>query len=138
MTRVLEMTLARSLPALAGLAARAETFLAEAGVGGMAAFKVQLALEESVRNLIEHAVDARSDRVQVRIELGAGQIAIEVEDDGQPFDPGTGPPYDVGAPLAERHPHGMGLHLLRNLMDEIHYDRVGASNHLRLVVSLLP
>jgi len=135
MPPVLQRSLDRSLPALIQLASEAQAFLAGAGVGESAAFKVQLALEETIRNLIEHAGVSRTGRFQVRIEVGAGRVTIVLEDDGQPFDPDSAPPYDPSRPLAEREPHGMGLRLLREFMQEIQYERLGSMNRLRMVVA---
>jgi anti-sigma regulatory factor (Ser/Thr protein kinase) len=135
MPHVLQRTLDRSLPALIQLASEAQAFLAGAGVREPALFKVQLALEETIRNLIEHAGASRTGRFQVRIEVGSGRVTIVLEDDGQPFDPDSAPPYDPSRPLAKREPHGMGLHLLRHFMQEIHYERLGGMNRLRMVVS---
>jgi len=135
MVEVLERSLDKSLPALIQLASEAQAFLAGAGVREPAMFKVQLALEETVRNLIEHSGASRTNRFQVRIEVGAGRVTIVLEDDGQPFDPDSAPPFDPSRPLAEREPHGMGVHLLRHFMQEIHYERLGAMNRLRMVVA---
>ena len=135
MALVLQRTLDKRLACLAELAAEAEDFLAGAGVAAADVFKVQLALEETVRNLILHAVGARSDQFMVRLELGAGRIELVLEDDGQPFDPRSAPPYDPSRPLEERQPNGMGVYLLQQFMDEIHYERSGELNRLRLVVA---
>ena len=132
---VLRRSLAKTLPGLAGLAADAEVFLAGAGLDGPVAFKVQLALEEGIRNIIEHAGGAPECPIQVEIQAGPGRVVIVLEDDGQPFDPASAPPFDPARALAGREPNGMGVHLLRQLMDEIQYERLGSVNRLRLVVA---
>jgi len=135
MERVLRKSLDRNLPALIELASEVQTFLAGAGIGAPAQFKVQLGLEEAIRNLIEHGAEARTGRIEVAIEPGPGRVVIVLEDDGRPYDPRSAPAYDPSRPLAEREPNGMGVHLLRNFMEEIHYEREGAINRLRLVVA---
>jgi serine/threonine-protein kinase RsbW len=132
---VLQKSLDKSLPALVGLAAEAQAFLTESGVREPVVFKVQLALEETVRNLIEHSADSLTDRFQVSLEVGSDQVVIVLEDDGPPFDPDSAPAFDPSQPLEARVPHGMGVHLLRHFMEEIHYERLGAKNRLRLVVA---
>jgi anti-sigma regulatory factor (Ser/Thr protein kinase) len=51
---------------------------------------------------------------------------MTIEDDGPRFDPLSLPPPDVTAGLAERPVGGLGLFLVRQLMDVVSYDRVGA------------
>ena len=53
-------------------------------------------------------------------------------DDGREFDPLSAPEVDVHAPLEERTVGGLGIHLLRNMVSEIRYERSGGRNHLRL------
>ena len=132
---LLRSSLAKTLAGLAGLASEADVFLAGAGLGGPVAFKVQLALEECIRNIIEHAGGSPETPIQVQIQAGPDRVVIVLEDDGQPFDPGSAPAFDPARELAGRAPNGMGVHLLRSLMDEIHYERLGSTNRLRLVVA---
>ncbi len=132
MTPHLQRTLTPDLDGLARLADESRAFLTGAGVDPGAVFKVQLGLEEVLRNLAEHAAGA--GQVRVAIQVDPERVAVTVEDDGKPFDPRTGPPFDPSQPLEERTGRGMGLHLLRQLMDEIHYERAGAGNRLRLVI----
>jgi anti-sigma regulatory factor (Ser/Thr protein kinase) len=134
MAAALERALDKRLAALCELAPEAQAFLEREGVAGPEAFKVLLALEETVRNLIEHAQPSLTDRIQVRIEVAGGRVVLALEDDGPAFDPLVAPDFDPAQPLADREPHGMGVYLLRRFMDEIHYRRQGAVNHLELVV----
>jgi len=138
MTQTLLKPLDRSLRALMELAPEVQVFLTGCGVSERAVFKVQLALEESIRNLIEHATGSLTNRIDLRIDVRPNQIVILLEDDSQPFDPQSAPPFNPTTPLEERAPQGMGLHLLHKLMDEIHYERVGCRNRLRLVVASSP
>jgi len=73
----------------------------------------------------------------VAIRVEPERVAVTVEDDGLPFDPRTAPPFDPSQPLEARTGRGMGLHLLNQVMDEIHYERAGAGNRLRMVVNAL-
>ena len=62
----------------------------------------------------------------------AGGVLLEVEDDGKPFDPLQAPPPDLTLPLEKRPIGGLGIHLIRNLMDEVTYARVGGRNVLKM------
>jgi anti-sigma regulatory factor (Ser/Thr protein kinase) len=131
MSRTLHKSLEKSLSALAELAADVQAFLTSCGVTEHVIFKVQLGLEETIRNLIEHTA-AKS--IQLRLDVGNDRVSILLDDDGLPFDPTTAAPFDPPETLEARAPHGMGLHLVRSMIDEVHYERLGSRNHLRMVV----
>jgi anti-sigma regulatory factor (Ser/Thr protein kinase) len=135
MAALLQTVLDKRVEALCAFAPEAEDFLARSGVSGEAAFKVLLALEEAVRNLIEHARPSLTDQVEVRLEVRPRQVSLVLEDDGPGFDPGAPSRFDPGMSLEERVPHGMGVFLLQQFMDEIHYQRREARNRLELVVT---
>jgi serine/threonine-protein kinase RsbW len=135
MTHTLQKSLDKSLSALIELAAEVQVFLTGCGVPERALFNVQLAIEETIRNLIEHSTGTA---IELRIDVEHGRVTILLEDDGQAFDPATALPFDPSKPLEERTPHGMGLHLLRHFVDEIHYERLDSRNRLRLVVGSSP
>ena len=63
---------------------------------------------------------------------GAGQARAEVEDDGREFDPLTRPPVDTSAPLEQRGIGGLGVHMVRQLMDSVEYRRVTGRNILTM------
>lgn len=102
-----------------------------------AAFKIDLALEEVFTNIVRHGYgDGRPHEIAVRIERLRGRVRIQVDDDGRPFDPLRAPEADVAAPLDERHPGGLGIHLVRRLLDQVRYQRRAAGNRLILVKRL--
>jgi anti-sigma regulatory factor (Ser/Thr protein kinase) len=105
-----------------------------AGVGGEVAMKLALVLEEAVANVINHGLPGSPPphRVAVRLEIDADTVAAEVIDNGRPFDPTGVPRPDLSLSLEERQPGGLGIHLMRELMDGFDYRRSGDSNILRL------
>ena len=80
------------------------------------------------------ACPARRRRIasRVRLDIDADSVAAEVIDNGRPFDPTSAPPPDLSLPLEQRPPGGLGIHLMRELMDGLDYRRSGDSNILRL------
>jgi anti-sigma regulatory factor (Ser/Thr protein kinase) len=66
----------------------------------------------------------------VRADLTDGELVIEVEDDGRPFNPLQIPPPDMDRPLEQRSVGGLGLHLVRELTSSIEYTRREEKNHL--------
>ena len=95
---------------------------------------LQIALEEVVSNIIRHGFrDDERHRVLVRIARRAGgALRIEVEDDGAPFDPLAAPHPPACESLEACEPGGLGIHLVRHLMDEVSYQRSGANNVLSM------
>ncbi|MEO5840763.1 MAG: ATP-binding protein [Acidimicrobiales bacterium] len=111
-------------------------FLSGAGVEGHAAYVSQLVVEEIVRNLIEHTPPyAQEETATVTITVAAHLVTIVIEDQRRPFDPTEAPKLDVDAPLDERRSGGMGLHLVRNMTDELTYEVADDRNRLTAVIS---
>ncbi|MEY2429392.1 MAG: serine/threonine-protein kinase RsbW [Verrucomicrobiota bacterium] len=92
-----------------------------------------LVLEEHLTNLMNYAyADDLSHEIIVRFEVHQGALAIEVEDDGAPFDPLLRPEVDTSVPLEEKPIGGLGIHLIRKFMDDVHYRRERGKNILTL------
>ena len=97
-------------------------------------FKMTLALEEAVVNVITHAFEGLPPphSITVRLDVTAASITAELIDNGQFFDPTSAPDPDVSLPLEERRVGGLGIHLMRSMMDRMHYHRSDGNNILRL------
>src|SRR5438132_54111 len=92
---------------------------------------LNLALEEILTNIISYGyTDNREHEIKVRLSVQPGEVKAEVEDDGQPFDPLAAPEPDAAKPLEERTIGGLGIHLVRKLMDGLEYKRQGDRNLL--------
>lgn len=93
----------------------------------------ELALEEVFMNVVMHGSPAGTTPwVEVSLSLTADALTMTVEDSGPQFDPLSLPPPDVTATLAERRLGGLGVFLVRQVMDTVSYHRVGARNRLRM------
>jgi anti-sigma regulatory factor (Ser/Thr protein kinase) len=118
---------------IARLAPLVDAFCARHGLAEATAAQFNLVLDESITNIISYAYDdAGEHEISVRISLTRGALTAELVDDGREFDPLQVTPPDLAAPLAERSVGGLGVHLMRRLMDDISYRREGARNHLVL------
>jgi anti-sigma regulatory factor (Ser/Thr protein kinase) len=104
------------------------------GVGDEVRYKIMLALDEAVANVVNHAFGGLSPPhlIRVRLEITAELFAAEVIDNGRQFDPTTAPDPDLTLPLEQRTPGGLGIHLMRNVMDRLQYRHEGAENILRM------
>jgi anti-sigma regulatory factor (Ser/Thr protein kinase) len=102
-------------------------------------FACDLALGEVLANVISYAYDdGREHEIEVRLSVTGGQVVLEVEDDGRPFDPLAVPPPRLDAPLAERPVGGLGLHLVRSVMDGVEHHRRHGRNLLVLRKAMGP
>ncbi|MCK4329608.1 ATP-binding protein [candidate division WOR-3 bacterium] len=96
-------------------------------------FKMNLALEETVTNIIKYAYnDDTEHAILIHISLSRGILTAEIEDDGKPFNPLNSPKPDINKPIEDRTMGGLGIHIVRNLMDKIEYRRDRNKNFLIL------
>jgi anti-sigma regulatory factor (Ser/Thr protein kinase) len=101
-------------------------------VGGIAAkggfsdketYNIKLATDEAASNIIEHAYEGVSNGIlEISCGLHKNSIVIILVDHGESFDPSAVPMPDLKADLSERQVGGLGIFLMRKLMDEVHYD----------------
>ena len=97
-------------------------------------YNIQLATDEAASNIIEHAYEKISDGV---VDLSCGMqgdtITIILTDHGESFDPSEVPLPDLKADLSNRKIGGLGIFLMRKLMDEVRYEpRPDKSNTLTM------
>jgi len=92
---------------------------------------VKVALDEILTNVISYAYDdAREHIIVIRLSLDQEKWTVEVEDDGRPFNPLNAPEPDTKQLLEERPIGGLGIHLVRKLIDELEYRRQNDRNIL--------
>jgi anti-sigma regulatory factor (Ser/Thr protein kinase) len=95
--------------------------------------KIQVAAEEALVNVISYAYPDDGGDIEIRCNArGVEGLVIEIIDWGTPFDPLLLPEPDTEAPPEEREVGGLGIHIMRNIMDEVSYEREGDRNILTL------
>ena len=96
------------------------------------AFHLNLVLEELVSNVVSYGYDdgGAPHAISVHLVREDSGVAVEVIDDGRPFDPLSVPEPDVEASLEDRPVGGLGVHFLRTMMRDLHYRREHGRNHL--------
>ncbi|NUM47037.1 MAG: ATP-binding protein [Anaerolineales bacterium] len=98
-------------------------------------YNLQLALHETLTNIIEHAYEGIADgRIEIifYFDQAHAQLMIELHDWGISFDPTVTPLPNFGHPQE----HGYGLFLIHSLMDEVIYQTENNDNVWRLVKKL--
>jgi len=120
-----------ALDALAGL-------LGGQGLSKAVTWPVEVSLDEVLANVVRHGLGGRGEAATVEIELNldAGiappTCEVVVADDGPSFNPLSVPEPDTSLGVEERPIGGLGIALVRRLMDEVEYERRDGKNRLRL------
>lgn len=110
----------------------------QAGLAQPDIYKLELAVDEACANVIEHAYgqDVSKD-VSVKATFDDERIQIDVVDTGSGFDPSSINQKGLEQLAAERRSGGLGMRMMKALMDEVHYEIVpGEKNELRMVKRL--
>jgi len=98
-------------------------------------YNIQLATDEAASNIIEHAYEGVSDGLlEISCEVKGAAIRIILVDHGESFDPADVPAPDLKADLSERKIGGLGIFLMRKLMDEVHYTAEPKKNRNTLIM----
>ncbi len=114
-----------------------EQFLAEHGLDLPSAWPLKVALDEVFSNIVKHAYAGRPEGViELAFTVCGEEVQVTVIDDGAEGDPLAVPPPDTTAPLEQREPGGLGVHLVRQLTDRASYERRGGRNVVTLVKRL--
>jgi serine/threonine-protein kinase RsbW len=86
-------------------------------------YSLQLAADEAATNIIEHAYEGISDAdFDMTCDCHGNTLTITMRDIGRPFNPSNVKQPNLKADLLERQIGGLGLYLMRKLMDEVHYE----------------
>ena len=105
-----------SLPALVDFVR--EYFNSHA-LDGQQAVDVDLDIEELFTNMVRHARGGRPE-IEVGLEHADGRLTVVIRDhDVEPWDPDSAPPPDLSRPAHERRPGGLGMHLVRQLSENL-------------------
>ncbi len=106
----------------------------EVGFNAKDIYSVQLATDEAASNIIEHAYESKPNGIfEVSCEFQEGRLIVILLDHGKAFDPSQVEEPDLKADLSDRKIGGLGIYLMRKLMDEVRYESTQAGNRLTLV-----
>lgn len=108
-----------------------------AGFADDSVYKIQLAVDEACTNVIKHSYkNDPSQDIGISVSWDGFRLTVEITDSGLPFDPGQYHQPDLGAFIKQKKRGGLGIHLIRSLMDEVRYDRKNDKNHITLIKEL--
>ncbi|MEA4925229.1 MAG: LytS/YhcK type 5TM receptor domain-containing protein [Syntrophomonadaceae bacterium] len=113
------------------LAQAIENFAAVHNLPEKAIFQVNLALEELLTNTISYGyAGGEEHEIIIKVVLDDETLILEIRDDGLPFNPLQIPAPDLSRDIEDRPIGGLGMHLVRNMMDELEYRREANYNVL--------
>lgn len=96
-------------------------------------YNIQLASDEAASNIIEHAYEGvTTGRLDIDCHMEGAVIVIVMTDKGKPFDVSTVKEPNLKADLSEREIGGLGVYLMRKLMDDVHYESTANGNLLTM------
>ena len=111
-------------------------FAGDHGFSKKKIFDIQLATEEALLNIFQHAYPGEhKGEVEVTCEMQSdSELNIRILDTGIPFDILSLSEPDLACPLPDRKIGGLGCYLIRKVTDDVHYRRQGDTNILTLLV----
>ena len=111
-----------------------EDIVNDMGYDSSETMKLNLAIEEAVVNVMSYAYPEGSyGEVIVEAQASDDNIKFVITDKGVPFDPTKSDAADTTLSAEERPVGGLGIHLVKNLMDTVKYERVDDMNVLTLI-----
>ena len=103
------------------------------GMDSTTTMKMNLAIEEAVVNVISYGYRTGAQgEVNIKAQANSVRLKFVITDNGKPFDPTTRPEIDTTLSADERDIGGLGIHLIRRIMDSMNYERMDDKNILTL------
>ena len=131
MERCFSLVLRNHLSELKRMSDAVSAWSQENNISCAVEFHLALALDEIISNVIRYGwTDSSEHHFNVRLSLLNDELTVEIEDDATPFNPLGVPMPDLDQPLDARPVGGLGIHLVRQVMDGLEYRRLDGKNLL--------
>lgn len=131
------LTLAGSIAELERLRRFVASFCESEGIPEEICCQLQVVLEELVTNTIRYGgCGTKEDAIQLAMAKKGDEVSAVLSDSGGHFNPLDAPSPDLTKSLLERPVGGLGIHLVRQIMSSIRYERRGGRNYLYLIRSV--
>ena len=132
--REIQITIKNSFEEMEVVAARFSQFCAENELSDLVRQSVSIAIDEMLNNIISYAYQGEKDKeIEVDFDLSGKRLVTTIKDSGVPFNPFVQLAPDIASSLAEREIGGLGIHMVRSMMDEVSYQRQINKNVVKLV-----
>lgn len=135
MSEPVRLVLASDFDELPRVVAAVDAFVREHALDARTAYSLHLVLEEMLTNAVKYGrADGIPHPIEVNLAIEEGAISVEIEHDGDEFDPTAAPAPTLGNSLESRPIGGLGLHLVRQVSERMSYERIGERNRVRVWV----
>lgn len=133
MSTRLTRKITNELHSLESLMNATTNFLEDHGVDGQSVYRINLALEEMITNIIKYGYDDYDIHdIDVCLEILSEEIVAVIEDDGHAFDPLAQEKKPAAGQLEEQEVGGLGIHLIKQLVGNMAYRRENNRNILEI------
>lgn len=96
--------------------------------------KIKVVFDELLTNVMDYAFpDGQEHSISIQVDLHTNKLVLQIEDDGIAFNPFLKEAPDTNLSMEDREVGGLGIHLVKNLMDEYNYKRLIGKNVITLV-----
>ena len=131
--RTTNLVIRNDMAELAQLSEALERIGAEHGIDPKSLTQLQVALEEMVSNVIRYGwPEQGTHHIEVLITVGTDEVKIEIADDGRLFNPLHASSPERPLPGQRPQPGGVGIHMVKQLVDTIQFARIEERNRLTL------
>jgi serine/threonine-protein kinase RsbW len=131
--KTVTFVLKSDLDELKNLCRYCENFGHSIGLSKKFIFETNLALDELFTNIVSYSfTDHKEHSITISITKQKDLVTMRIEDDGLPFNPIGVKPPDFSCDLEDIQIGGLGIHIIKRLMDEISYERSNGKNILTL------
>ncbi|UCH83711.1 MAG: ATP-binding protein [Candidatus Latescibacterota bacterium] len=132
----MEKEFSRNLDALSDIVEFTDRFLADRNVDESAGWSINLAIEELFTNMVRHNTGAGKP-IRIGLNLEDSRLVVQlVDDDVDPFDPSSVPEVNVDEGIDDRAVGGLGLHLVKSIVDKITYEYENRQMKVTIVKNL--
>jgi len=133
------LTLTNDIEQVPRLAALVDEVCWDLGIDASTAMGINLAIEEAAVNVMNYAYPSgKRGNVEIEAKANSRDLIFTIKDWGIHFDPTAKPRVDTTQTLEERPIGGLGIHMMREIMDSINYERVEGKNILKLRKKISP
>ena len=142
-TKLGEITLTNDINEVPQLTEFIEKACEESGMDPATTMQINLAIEEAVVNVMNYAypIGTKGDiniKAEKSVVMEESILTFIISDEGKPFDPTAKAEVDTNLSAEERPIGGLGIHLVRQLMDKTNYEYINGKNVLSLSKIITP
>jgi serine/threonine-protein kinase RsbW len=134
---MVERRFPRAVASLDAIFEFVDEFLAESGLDPACGYDLELVLEELFTNQVKYTRGTRPIRIALDT-IDSKIRAVLQDEDVEPFDPTQARPVRTDAPIEERKPGGLGIHMVRKLTEEFRYDYRDRTSTITLTMRSSP